>query len=58
MVYTCEVCGTEKRDTIPALPEPEVALNPITDGIGGGKFGPMAPCTRAQVVTFLKKAYE
>ena len=29
----------------------------ITDGIGGGKFGPNDTCTRAQVVTFLNKVY-
>ena len=27
--------------------------NGITDGIGGGRFGPGRPCTRAQLVTFL-----
>ncbi len=27
--------------------------NGITDGIGGGKFGPDLTCTRAQIVTFL-----
>ena len=32
--------------------------NGITDGVGDGMFAPMDPCTRAQVVTFLKKAYE
>ncbi len=28
----------------------------ITSGIGGGKFGPADPCTRAQCVTFLYRA--
>ncbi len=27
--------------------------NDVTDGIGGGKFGPDLTCTRAQIVTFL-----
>ncbi len=31
--------------------------NDITGGIGDGKFGPNDTCTRAQVVTFLKKVY-
>ena len=31
--------------------------NGITGGIGDGKFGPYDTCTRAQVVTFLKKVY-
>ncbi len=29
--------------------------NGVTAGIGGDKFGPSAPCTRAQVMTFLWK---
>ena len=33
------------------------AENDVTGGIGGGKFGPNDTCTRAQVVTFLKKVY-
>ena len=32
--------------------------NDITGGIGDGKFGPNDTCTRAQVVTFLKKVYD
>ena len=28
----------------------------ISEGIGGGKFGPEEPCTRAQIVTFLWNA--
>jgi len=31
--------------------------NDVTGGIGDGKFGPNDTCTRAQVVTFLKKVY-
>ena len=31
--------------------------NDVTGGIGNGKFGPNDTCTRAQVVTFLKKVY-
>ena len=31
--------------------------NDITGGIGEGKFGPNETCTRAQVVTFMKKVY-
>ena len=31
--------------------------NGITSGIGGGLFGTNAVCTRAQIVTFLYKAY-
>ena len=30
----------------------------ITDGIGGGLFGPDHACTRAQIVTFLYKTYQ
>ncbi len=33
------------------------AENDVTGGIGDGKFGPEQTCTRAQVVTFLKKIY-
>ena len=29
----------------------------ITSGIGGGLFGTSAVCSRAQIVTFLYKAY-
>ena len=32
------------------------AANGITDGIGGGAFGPRNDCTRAQIVTFLWRA--
>ena len=28
----------------------------ITDGVGGGMFGPYQPCTRGQIVTFLWRA--
>ena len=31
--------------------------NGITNGIGGGKFGPDITCTRSQIVTFLYRAY-
>lgn len=31
--------------------------NKITAGVGGGKFGPSQVCTRAQIITFLYKAY-
>lgn len=31
--------------------------NGITNGIGGGKFGPGADCTRAQIVTMLYRIY-
>ena len=30
--------------------------NKVTNGIGGGKFGPNSNCTRAAIVTFLKAA--
>ena len=33
------------------------AANSITEGIGGGLFGPADDCTRAQIVTFLYRAY-
>ncbi len=33
------------------------AENDVTGGIGDGMFGPDQTCTRAQVVTFLKKVY-
>ena len=29
----------------------------VTDGIGGGLFGPDGPCTRAQIVTFLYRTF-
>ena len=32
--------------------------NGITSGIGGGLFGPGSACTRAQIMTFLYKAYQ
>ena len=32
--------------------------NGITTGIGGGLFGPDNDCTRAQIVTFLYRAYQ
>ncbi len=32
--------------------------NNITSGVGNGKFDPNAVCTRAQVATFLRNAYE
>ena len=32
--------------------------NKITSGIGGGLFGPDNSCTRAQIVTFLFRAYQ
>lgn len=31
--------------------------NGVTNGIGGGKFGPEADCTRAQIVVFLYRIY-
>ena len=33
------------------------ADNGVTEGIGGGLFGPADDCTRAQIVTFLYRAY-
>lgn len=33
------------------------AKNGVTDGIGGGQFGSGNDCTRAQIVTFLYRAY-
>ena len=33
------------------------AANGVTTGIGGGLFGPDNACTRAQIVTFLYRAY-
>ena len=33
------------------------ASNGVTAGIGGGLFGPNNDCTRAQIVTFLFRAY-
>ena len=33
------------------------AASGITEGIGGGLFGPSNDCTRAQIVTFLYRAY-
>ena len=33
------------------------AASGITEGIGGGQFGPANDCTRAQIVTFLYRAY-
>lgn len=33
------------------------AASGITEGIGGGLFGPADDCTRAQIVTFLYRAY-
>ena len=32
--------------------------NNITNGIGNSLFGPDQPCTRAQIVTFLYRAYQ
>ena len=32
--------------------------NGVTNGIGGGLFGPNNSCTRAQIVTFLYRAYQ
>lgn len=32
--------------------------NGVTGGIGGGLFGPDNDCTRAQIVTFLYRAYQ
>ena len=32
--------------------------NGVTNGIGGGLFGPNNSCTRAQIVTFLFRAYQ
>ena len=32
--------------------------NSITTGVGGGRFDPNATCTRAQIVTFLFRAYQ
>ena len=34
------------------------AANGVTEGIGGGLFGPDNSCTRAQIVTFLYRAYQ
>ena len=34
------------------------AENGVTGGIGGGLFGSSQPCTRAQIVTFLYRAYQ
>ena len=34
------------------------AANGVTEGIGGGLFGPDNDCTRAQIVTFLFRAYQ
>ena len=33
------------------------AANGVTEGVGGGLFGPDNSCTRAQIVTFLYRAY-
>ena len=33
------------------------ADNGVTEGIGGGLFGPNNDCTRAQIVTFLYRLY-
>ena len=33
------------------------AANGITTGVGGGKFAPADNCTRAQIITFLYRAY-
>ena len=32
--------------------------NGVTNGIGDGLFGPNNSCTRAQIVTFLFRAYQ
>ena len=32
--------------------------NGVTNGIGDGLFGPNNSCTRAQIVTFLYRAYQ
>lgn len=32
--------------------------NGVTNGIGDGLFGPDSDCTRAQIVTFLYRAYQ
>lgn len=29
----------------------------VTNGVGEGRFAPDAPCTRAQIVTFLWRSY-
>ena len=34
------------------------AKNGVTEGVGGGKFAPNNDCTRAQIVTFLYRAYQ
>ena len=34
------------------------AANGVTEGVGGGLFGPDNNCTRAQIVTFLYRAYQ
>ena len=34
------------------------AANGVTNGIGDGLFGPDNSCTRAQIVTFLFRAYQ
>ena len=33
------------------------AANGVTEGVGGGLFGPDNSCTRGQIVTFLYRAY-
>ena len=38
--------------------DPWAVENGITNGIGDGLFGPDNSCTRAQIVTFLFRAYQ
>lgn len=69
--YTCERCGSEKRETVPKLKNPFsdvkagryyyesvlwAANYDITKGITATTFEPDTTCTRAQVVTFLWRA--
>ncbi|WP_418483112.1 S-layer homology domain-containing protein [Dysosmobacter sp.] len=55
---TCGLCplwsdGHEQKEDIPWAVE-----NGVTNGIGDELFGPNNSCTRAQIVTFLFRAYQ
>lgn len=71
ITYTCQGCGDTYTETIPKLVNPFVDVKKsawyfnaviwavdqgITSGTDETHFSPNAPCTRAQVVTFLWRA--
>ena len=51
--HLCDEKFDSDRDSVIA----RMAENGVTGGVGNGFFAPESPCTRAQIITFLYRAY-